>query len=281
VSKVANEAINQNQLFLQFAGKPNRNGTIEFFTDSGRTILKNIFSDEALTVAQSNPYTLDDTGRISEAGEGEVHYTGTATLVHEDNNGFEFRQDDEVVVSPDGEASSITINEQSVASMVVNLTLEVGAIVKTEGYYFPNPHGSARYVIVPGDTGTADGFRFINLGNGFQAQLLDLEENHNFLVAGARGDGASDDTKPMQAVIKFGGDIKVEGSFSFVGTNLLISKNVRFVGAGEMKQRDGSAGDFLQITSVDVTLVKFRDVILNGNQPNVDPLNATVGWAIE
>ena len=73
---MANEAINQNQLFLQFAGKPNANGQIEFFTDSGRLTLKDIFSDEALQVAQSNPYTLDDSGRISNAGQGEVHYEG-------------------------------------------------------------------------------------------------------------------------------------------------------------------------------------------------------------
>lgn len=278
---MANEAINQNQLFHQFAGLQNANGQIEFFTDSGRLTLKDIFSDEALTVAQSNPYTLDDTGRISNAGEGEVHYEGTATLVHTDVNDYEFRQDDEVVVSSPGDPNAFALNEQSVASMVVNLTLAIGNLVKTTGYYFPNPHGGARYLIVAGGTGTTDGFHFINLGNGFQAQLLDLEENHNFLVAGARGDGASNDTSPMQAVINFGGDIKVEGGFSFVGTNLLIGKNVRFVGSGEMKQRDGSAGDFLQITSVDVTIVKFRDVILNGNQPNTDPQNATVGWKLD
>lgn len=277
---MSNEAINQNQLFLQFAGRPNANGQIEFFADSSRTTLKDIFSDEGLSVAQSNPYTLDDTGRISNAGEGEVHYEGTATLVHTDMDDYEFRQDDDVVVSSKGDAASFAINEQSVASMVANLALNVGNLVKTNGYYFPNAHGGARYLIVAGGTGTVDSFHYINLGNGFQAQLLDLEENHNFLVAGARGDGASNDTTAMQAVINLGGDIRVEGGFSFVGTNLSIVKNVRFIGAGEMKQRDGSAGDFLQITSVDVTLVKFRDVILNGNQPNVDPDNATVGWIL-
>ena len=110
MSKVANEAINQNQLFLQYAGLPNANGQIEFYTDSSHTTLKEIFEDEALTIAQSNPYTLDDTGRISNAGEGEVHYDGTATLVHENIDGYEFRQDDDVVCSPDGAAGSLAIN---------------------------------------------------------------------------------------------------------------------------------------------------------------------------
>ena len=172
---MSNEVINQNQLFLQFAGRQNANGTIEFFTDSGRLTQKDIFTDEALSVAQANPYTLDDSGRISNAGEGEVHYAGTATLVHEDVNGFEFRQDDEVTVSSRGDPNSFAINEQSVASMRANLTLEAGNLVKTDGYYFPNAHGGARYIVVDGGTGSVDGFRFISLGNNLQAQLLDLE----------------------------------------------------------------------------------------------------------
>ncbi len=152
--------------------------------------------------------------------------------------------------------------------------------VRTRGYHSPMLYGGARYVIVAGATGAADNYRFINLGNGLQAQLLDLQANANFLVAGARGDGGSDDTEPMQAVIVFGGDITVEGGFTFVATNLSITQNVRFVGSGAMKQRNGAAGDFLQLTSIAVTLVKFRDVILDGNQPNVDETNSTVGWVI-
>ena len=70
------------------------------------------------------------------------------------------------------------------------------------------------------------------------------------------------------------------GGFTFVATNLQIPLNVRFIGQGAMKQRAGSTGDLFQITSVAVTLVKFRDVILDGNQPNVNADNSTVGWII-
>ena len=277
---VANDAINPVQQFRTFTGLPNANGQIEFFTDSGRGTPKLIFSDEALTVAQSNPYTLDDSGRIGPDGEGEVHYEGTATLVHTDRTGFEFRQDDDVVVTSDGNVAQITIQEGSVASMIANVALVLGNIVATRGYYSQNLFGGARYVIVAAGTGTVDSYLYHNLGNGLQAELLDLERNVTFLVAGARGDSGSDDTVAMQAVINRGGDIKVEGGFTFVATNLQITKNVRFIGSGAIKQRNGAAGDLFQITSIAVTAVAFRDVILDGNQPNVDENNSTVGWVI-
>ena len=84
----------------------------------------------------------------------------------------------------------------------------------------------------------------------------------------------------VSLVIDGGGDITVEGNFIFVADNLTITRNCRFIGFGEMKQRNGAAGDFLQVLSTAVTLVKFRDVILNGNQPNTDPDNSTFGWVI-
>lgn len=273
---MSNEVINPFQQFQQFAGQANANGQIEFFETSARITPKSIFEDSDLLIAQSNPYTLDDIGRI----RGDVHYEGTATLVHTDVFAFEFRQDDLVVVSSDGLSGAITIQKESVAAMRADQSLVLGNIVRTRGYNAPTHYGGARYVIVAGATGAADDYRFVNLGNGLQAQLLDLQANVNFLVAGARGDGGSNDTAPMQAVIVFGGDIAVPGGFTFVATNLQITQNVGFIGHGAMKQRAGATGDLFQITSVAVTRVRFRDVILDGNQPNVNENNSTVGWIV-
>lgn len=273
---MANEIINPIQQFLQFSGQPNANGQIEFFTDSGKLTQKDIFSDSALTIAQSNPYTLDDSGQII----GDVHYDGSATLVHTDVTGFEFRQDDDVVISSDGQAGSITISEASVASMRANQTLIEGNVVRTRGYYSPNLYGGARYVVVAAATGTVDNFLFHQLGNGLQVKLIDLEKNNRFLVAGARGDGSTNDTNAMQNVINRGGDVVVESGFIFVASNLSIPKDIRFMGTGTMKQRSGGTGDFIRITDVSVRYVKFRDVTLDGNQPSTTQGSATVGWAI-
>lgn len=269
---MANDAINPFQQFFTFAGLPNANGQIEFFTDSGKLTQKDIFSDSALTVAQSNPYTLDDSGRI----RGDVHYDGLATLVHTNVNAFEFRQDDEVVVS--GSGAAVTIQEESIVSMRANQTLVVGNIVRTRGYFAGTFCGGARYIIVAARSGTIDAYLFHSLGNGLQAQLIDLERNKSFLVAGARGDGGND-TEAMQTVIALGGDLKVEGGFTFVASNLEISINIGFIGSGAIQQRSGASGDLFQIAA-GVTSVKFRDVILDGNQPNVDENNATVGWVV-
>lgn len=274
---MANDALDPFQTFYDNAGLELARGTIEFFENGQTVIQEAIFSDSALTLAQTNPYELDDFGRI----RGDVHYKGVATILKRNAAGLQIGPAiDDVLSSSSGDTGSITIYKVSIAAMVTDEALAVGDIVRTRGYYGGNNYGGARYVIVAAATGTADNYLFHNLGNGLQAQLLDLERNKNFLVAGARGDGGSNDTTAMQAVINTGGDIEVEGGFTFIATELTISQNVRFVGSGSMKQDNSGGGDLFQITSTDVTSVKFRGVTLDGNQVNGNDANATVGWVL-
>ncbi|MGI9252077.1 MAG: glycosyl hydrolase family 28-related protein, partial [Pseudohongiellaceae bacterium] len=212
---------------------------------------------------------------------GDVKFSGTATLVLFDSDGFEDRQMDLVLSSSTGDEDAIAQQRVSVAAMIADLTLAAGNLVETQGYFEPNRFGGARYQIRPAGTGTPDGYLYIQLGNGLQAELLDLENNRNFLVAGARGDGGTDDEQAMQAVIDSDpGEVYVPNGFEFVANNLTIPHNIAFVGGGSMIQRTGAAGDFLQITSVAVTDVYFRGVTLDCNQPNTINTNATVGWRI-
>jgi len=273
---LANDVINPFQTFFDDAGIALARGTIEFFENGQIIVQESIFSDSALTIAQTNPYELDDFGRI----RGDVHYAGLATLVITNAAGLEIRRLDDVLTSSSGDTGSITKYKISIAAMVTDESLAVSDIVRTHSYYAGNNYGGARYVIVAAGTGTADNFLYHNLGNGLQAELLDLERNKNFLVAGARGDGGTDDTVPMQAVVSTGGDVEVEGGFTFVATELAISQNVRFIGSGAMKQDNSAGGDLFQITSTVVTLVVFRGVTLDGNQVNGNGANATVGWVL-
>jgi hypothetical protein len=276
-SPLANDTLNPFQTFYDNAGRELARGTIEFF-ENGQTVTQlDIFTDSDLSFAQTNPYELDDFGRI----RGDVHYKGLATIIKTNAAGLQIGAPIvDVLSSSSGDTGSITKNKASIAAMVTDEALAVGDIVRTQGYYAGNNYGGARYVIVAAATGTANNYLFHNLGNGLQAQLLDLERNKNFLVAGARGDGGTDDTVPMQAVISLGGDVEVEGGFTFVATELAISQNVRFVGSGSMKQDNSAGGDLFQITSTAVTAVQWRGVTLDGNQVNGNDANATVGWVL-
>lgn len=264
---MANELLNPFQTFYGDAGEELPKGTVTFYTDSSRTTLLTLLSG-------SNPYTLDDFGRI----RGDVQYEGSATLVIANAAGLEIRQLDDVIPANDGQLGGISIMLGSVAEMVTNEALAIGQIVHTRGYYAGQRYGGARYAIVATGTGAVDDYLYHQLNNQLQAQLLDLEKNKNFLAAGARGDGGSNDTEPMQAVCNTGGDIEVPEGFTFMATNIsLTQERYRFSGGGAMKQLGASAGDLFQVTSINVREVKFRDVILDGNQIQGNDGNATVG----
>ncbi len=280
---MANELLNPFQQFFDDAGtevpdavepQPLARGTIEFFENGQEVTQKSIFADSALTIAQSNPYELDDFGRI----RGDVHYSGLATIVVYKANGLRIRRVDDVGTSADGNTGT-TINKDSVGAMVNDAGLQLGDIVATSGYYAGNFYGGARYQIVAAGTGAADNYLFHNLGNGLQAALLERELHTDFLVAGARGDGASNDTVPMQVVINQGGNIMVRGGFVFGCTNVTIANGCRFIGGGTIRQLNGSAGDMIQINSRAAQLVKFRGIRFDGNQL-ANPGNTAVGWVI-
>jgi len=263
---VANDFLDPFQTFYGNAGEELAKGTITFYTDSGLGTPKTMLSG-------ASPYTLDDYGRI----RGDLTYEGSATLVIANAAGLTIRQLDDVIASNDGDLGEITIYLRSIAEMVTREALVADQIVRTQGYYTGSRNGGARYKIVAASTGVVDDYLYHQLNNGLQAQLLDLERNKDFLVAGALGDGGSNDTDPMQRVINQGGDIEVAAGFTFMGTNISITLDTRFFGGGAMKQLGASSGDLLQVTSTAVREVKFRSVILDGNQVQGNDGNATVG----
>lgn len=266
---LANEVLNPWAQFRDDPGRVLANGVLEFSVT--------IYEDAELTTARAtNNYTLDIYGRIL----GDVHYAGLADIVVKDAAGNTIRTLVDVVATSDGNTTTITIQRESVAAMVTDDALSVGDLVQTAAYYAGNRYGGARYVIAAAGSGSTDNYLYHNLGNGLQAQLLDLEDNRNFLVAGARGDEGTDDTVAMQAVISQGGDVEVAGGFTFVASNLQITRDVRFIGSGAMRQLGGSSGDLFQITDIEVHSVKFRGVELDGNQQNGNGANHTVGWVL-
>ena len=272
---MANDAINPWQVF-KFGGEPLARGTLEFFENGQTVTQKDIFSDSDLQNPQDNPYELSDYGQV----RGDVHYAGLATVVVRTASGIFARQLDDVAPSSDGNSGGLTKYRDSVAAMVADTSLETNDIVRTLAYYAGTEVAGARYLIVPANTGTIDGYRYHGLGNGLQGQLLDIEKRVNPLYAGALGDGGSNDTVPLQKVIDMGGDVEIPQGYSFVFTNLEISQNIQFVGGGTLRRQGSSSGDGFQITSTDVTFVKFRGVTLDANQANGNDQNNMIGWVL-
>lgn len=95
---MSNEALNPYQQFLDATGDPLGAGTLTFNVNLTAT-KDTIYSDEALTIAQANPYTLDAAGRIT----ADVRYQGLMRIVVKDSAGAVIRTLDNVgaYASPD------------------------------------------------------------------------------------------------------------------------------------------------------------------------------------
>jgi len=89
--------INPYQIFYDSTGQPRANGTVTFYVNT-TTTLGSIYSDEALTVSQSNPYTLDAYGRIL----GDVKYSGLMTIAVANADGSDVITTDNVATTNSG-----------------------------------------------------------------------------------------------------------------------------------------------------------------------------------
>lgn len=89
---MSNELINPYQTWRDDSGNAVANGTLTIF-DNGTAVKKEeVYSDEALTTTQSNPYTLDAYGR----SKGDIRFQGLVTVQLKDADGASIRTIDNV-----------------------------------------------------------------------------------------------------------------------------------------------------------------------------------------
>lgn len=81
-------------------------------------------------------------------------------------------------------------------------SLKLGDIVTTLGYYSINDGGGSTYIISDEDL-TVDNGSVIALNNGYKAIMIIENDTINIKQFGAKGDGISDDTTPIQNALKF------------------------------------------------------------------------------
>ncbi len=83
--------INPYQTFRGSTGRPRASGWVSFFVNT-TAVLDTIYSDDDLTVTQTNPYQLDAYGRI----KGDVKYAGLMTLQETNEDGSDVITTDNV-----------------------------------------------------------------------------------------------------------------------------------------------------------------------------------------
>ena len=196
---MSNEIINTFQTFYDSKGNTLANGTISFFKNR-TTDLETIFSDEDLTVAQANPYTLDANGRIT----GDVKYEGLRTLLIKTSTGATVRTDDDVSTTDPLTAATQSFDTINLAALE---NLKVDEIIQTLGYGAKGDGGAGLYKVVTAGTGVLDGGDYINSNpsGSFQLELVREPGLYRLRQWGAVGDSngtgsGTDDTASFRAV---------------------------------------------------------------------------------
>jgi len=190
-------------------GKPLSRGKLYFY-EIGTVRPKPTYSDAAQTIENTWPVVLDASGR-----QGDIFFTSAAKIFIRDDQGVLIDTADAVYPVPpvaggggDAEGVAIKAVYESVAQMVEDTTLVVGAFVETAGYTEPGDKGHNQFQIVAGESFTPDGGSVIDLDNGLQAVGLFPLGTVNVAQFGTEDD-----------------DVAVAAAIAYCATN-----GVRFIG---------------------------------------------------
>ncbi len=254
---MAHEVVNPFQTYRNAKGAVLAGGNLRIL-QPGTSALGTAFSDSALSIPQVvDGYVLDDFGRV----QGDLRWSGLRDVEVFDSDDAFIRTDEDVVTLID--ASAFAINFPSVAAMIADTTLVDGDVAETQSYILDQKQGGARYIVTTSAL-LADDYRIHDLTPaGLQAQLLDQELKNNFYVAGAVGDGASNDSAAVQRLLDIGGDIEcANGIFSASGLTLAL--DARIHGSGTLLRRLASNAELLTLSGIDRVLT-FDGITLDGN----------------
>ena len=197
---MSNEVINPYQTFRDDDGNVLANGTITFYVNT-TTALDTIYSNEALTTSQSNPYTLDAFGRIA----GDVKFLGKKTLLIKTAAGGHVRTLDNIATSYDG--SQAIILKDTLAELTADSTLnQAGGETFSLKERLVGNDGSGIWDSVLTSSTTPNTFNIV-ISVAIPAISFVLRQNDNNVLAkqwGSVEDGSTDDTSVTDAIITGG-----------------------------------------------------------------------------
>ncbi len=263
---MANEVVNPFQTYRNAKGAVLAGGSLRIL-QPGTSALGTAFSDSALTIAQTvDGYELDAFGRV----QGDLRWSGLRDVEVFDVDDAFIRTDEDVVTLID--ASVFALNFPSVAAMIADTTLVDGDVAETQSYILDQRQGGARYIVTTSAL-SVDNYRVHDLTPaGLQAQLLDEELKKNFYVAGAAGDGTTNDSAPVQRLLDIGGEIECANGI-FAVSGLTLALDARIHGSGTLLRRLGADADLLTLSGID-RLLTLDGITLDGNLANQTALQA-------
>lgn len=242
---MSNEVINPYQTFYDASGIPLASGTITVY-ENLTTTLASIYSDEALTVAQSNPYTLDAYGRVV----GDVKFEGKKTLLIKDSAGATVRTVDNVstIADPGNNVKNFALLADAVASEGLTNGDAVNIAERTAGNA-----GGAVWDVVLSSTVTENTYNIVQCtGVSTLSLVLRVDGPINIRQWGAQGDGSNDDTGAIQNCIDYvnnvGSGIILFPAGTYNYTALTGKPGVRLIGESRQTtilDKTSASGDAL------------------------------------
>ena len=244
---------NGKQQFIDQNGLPLANGTVGFYAP-GTLNPQATYQDQAGTIQNTNPITLDS------RGQAIIWGTGTYRQIVKDASGVTIW--DQVVDTPAGAASLsnttgaggtaligfdngtlaqffLSKNNRVVDSIAALRALSKATYTRAfvTGYYAAGDGGGGAYWYDPSDTTSADnGGTIIVASDGGRWKLENVANGLSVRQFGAKGDGVTDDTAAIQAAINacYGRNLYLPLPVNFYYVNnasgLSITNQIRLVG---------------------------------------------------
>jgi len=152
---MSNEVLNPDSQFLDATGLPLSEGTLSFYVNLASTTFSTVYSDEALTVPQDNPFTLDAAGRTS----ANIKYVGKKRMVVKDSSGATIRTIDNVSTAGNDDFNAVTTVATFAA--LASTPATVGQVVNTL-CHTSGTKGGGTYEAISASHAATDGGKLIN-----------------------------------------------------------------------------------------------------------------------
>lgn len=278
---------NGKQQFIDQNGLPLANGTVGYYAP-GTLNPQATYQDQAGTIQNTNPITLDS------RGQAIIWGTGTYRQIVKDASGVTIW--DQIVDAPAGAASLSNTTGAGGAALVgfdggtlsqfflsknnrvVDSIAALRGLSKTTytrafvtGYYSAGDGGGGDYWYDPSDVSSSDnGCTIIVAADGGRWKL-EYSIGISFHQAGAKGDGTTDDTNACQAAITAVGCVygRADATYSVGTLNIPSNRTIRdanFI-------TKASTTDFTAPITIDGTTsakknILIQNVNINGNRAN-------------